>query len=358
MTFALPDDLRAAIHRGDPLLSIARTYGVPIDRLLAYARALRGRPALRTPEGRAAFLQASRPKQLEMTLAYALERMQSPDGPADLRALERLLLQAQHHIDRWHDLVARQQREHKESRREAIRRRLTSTTSSCSNTRSSAAPSATSSMPTSTSAPRSSAAWTRPAKASRPNECPSPGSNPEARACYSASIPIPPARSLVRLYLFSALATLVAVSLFYTSGRAAPADKPFGLDQRVPWTTSRLQGSPDPPPPYRLTRVFPQISFKGPVFIAQDPLSDRLFVAEYDGRIYSFLPGDPAGKKDLFLDMGRGISAFSFHPKYKENGYVFVFSHADTKLPSRTNQKSKVSRYQPRARKRSAARAS
>ena len=72
-------------------------------------------------------------------------------------------------------------------------------------------------------------------------------------------------------------------------------------------------------------------------------MSDRLLVAEYEGRIWSFLPNDPTGKKDLFLDMGRGISAFSFHPKYKENGYVFVFSHADMKLPSETKQKSRVS---------------
>jgi uncharacterized repeat protein (TIGR03806 family) len=139
---------------------------------------------------------------------------------------------------------------------------------------------------------------------------------------------------------------VTAVALFYANGSAAPAEEPFGLNQRTQWTTSRLIGSPDPPPPYRLTRVFPQISFKGPVFIAQDPMSDRLFVAEYEGRIYSFLPSDPSGKKDLFLDMGRGISAFSFHPRYKENGYVFVFSHADPKLPSRKTQKSRVSRYQ------------
>ena len=59
-----------------------------------------------------------------------------------------------------------------------------------------------------------------------------------------------------------------------------------------------------------------------------NPLSDRLFVAEYEGYIYSFDPKDPTGKKDLFLDAGRGISAFSFHPKYKENGQIFVFSHA------------------------------
>ena len=119
----------------------------------------------------------------------------------------------------------------------------------------------------------------------------------------------------------------------------------FAFAQRVPWTTSRLVGSPDPPPPYRLVRAFPQVTFKSPVFIAQDPLSDRLLVAEYDGLIYSFLPKDPTGRKDLFLDLGRGISAFSFHPKYKENGYVFVFSHADLNQGDRKGQMSQIWRY-------------
>lgn len=144
------------------------------------------------------------------------------------------------------------------------------------------------------------------------------------------------------------IGALFAAAFFFASRLTPqdPADPPFGLDERTPWINSRLHGSPDPPPPYRLVRAFPQVSFKGPVFIAQDPLSDRLLVAEYDGLIYSFLPSDPAGKKDLFLDMGRGISAFSFHPRYKENGYVFVFSHADNKLPSRIGQTSRVSRFQ------------
>ena len=52
----------------------------------------------------------------------------------------------------------------------------------------------------------------------------------------------------------------------------------------------------------------------------------------------------PTGKKDLFLDMKRGISAFSFHPKYGENGYVFVFSHLDPKVKG--PQLSRVSRFQ------------
>ena len=40
-----------------------------------------------------------------------------------------------------------------------------------------------------------------------------------------------------------------------------------GLEKRVKWTSSHLTGTPDPPPPYRLVRAFPQIQFKEPVFL-------------------------------------------------------------------------------------------
>ena len=43
--------------------------------------------------------------------------------------------------------------------------------------------------------------------------------------------------------------------------------------------------------------------------------------------------------------MARGMSAFSFHPKYKENGYVFVFRHAGA-VHGASRKKSRVSRYQ------------
>ena len=118
-----------------------------------------------------------------------------------------------------------------------------------------------------------------------------------------------------------------------------------GIFKRVRWTSSRVTGSPDPPSPYHLTRAHAQFSFKEPVFIAQDPTSGRLLVAEYKGAIYSFRPGDPTGRKDPFLITRRGISAFSFHPRYRDNGYVFVFSHLDPNV-KRTGQLSRVSRFQ------------
>ena len=126
---------------------------------------------------------------------------------------------------------------------------------------------------------------------------------------------------------------------------AGDGDKPYGIPERVKWTTSRVVGSPDPPRPYRMVRAFPQFIFDEPVFIAQDPLSERFIIAEYDGMVYSFDPADLGGSKDLFLNMGRNVSAFSFHPEYERNGQVFVFSAHDPKIEDRSKSFSRVSRF-------------
>ena len=136
----------------------------------------------------------------------------------------------------------------------------------------------------------------------------------------------------------------VAAALLLSIGvSVGQQDRPYGIAERVRWTTSRLVGAPNPPPPYRLTRAFPEFAFEHPLFIAQDPTSERLFVAQLEGRIYSFEPSDPAGTKDLFLDIGRQIYAFSFHPRYAENGEVFIFSPTDPDIEG--DQLSRVSRF-------------
>ncbi len=75
---------------------------------------------------------------------------------------------------------------------------------------------------------------------------------------------------------------------------AAPRDvdgaKPSATDaakadpgKRVPWKTSHITGSPEPPSPYRLERVFPKLEFKNPLVFVQAPGMDRFFVAEQAG---------------------------------------------------------------------------
>ena len=46
--------------------------------------------------------------------------------------------------------------------------------------------------------------------------------------------------------------------------QSAADDRPYGIEKRVKWTTSRIVGSPDPPAPYRLVRAFPQFIFNEP----------------------------------------------------------------------------------------------
>src|SRR5438093_210081 len=38
-----------------------------------------------------------------------------------------------------------------------------------------------------------------------------------------------------------------------------PVRKKFGLEKRVPWTTSKVIGSPEPPPPYTTEPAFPAL---------------------------------------------------------------------------------------------------
>ena len=71
----------------------------------------------------------------------------------------------------------------------------------------------------------------------------------------------------------------------------------------MPWTTSRVRGTPDPPPPYRTEPAFPGLKFAEPLAMAFAPGSDRVFVAQRYGKVYSF-PNDPkAGKAELVLDL-------------------------------------------------------
>ncbi|MEZ5399447.1 MAG: PQQ-dependent sugar dehydrogenase [Bryobacteraceae bacterium] len=135
--------------------------------------------------------------------------------------------------------------------------------------------------------------------------------------------------------------TALVITLFLL----APA---FASAERIRWTTSHVVGSPDPPPPYRLTRAFEAVKFKEPVFIAQEPGAERLWVGEYGGRIYSFDPREPAATKHLVLDIDRGLSAFSFHPKFSENRQIFIFSHLDPKK-NRQGQMSQIYRYRVEA---------
>lgn len=100
--------------------------------------------------------------------------------------------------------------------------------------------------------------------------------------------------------------------------------------ERIPWTTSRVAGSPEPPSLARTERVFPALTFRQPLDVQHEPLSKRWWVAQETGQLVSFPDqGDPKAA-DPVLDL-REISkpfiqllAFTFDPDFARNGFVYV----------------------------------
>ena len=100
---------------------------------------------------------------------------------------------------------------------------------------------------------------------------------------------------------------------------------------RVPWTSSRFAGTPDPPPPFTVAPAFPNLKFEFPVVLVPAQGTSRLFLGELKGRIYSF-PNDPGcAKADLALDLQQAASptsphstALTFHPQFDKNRYVYI----------------------------------
>ena len=127
---------------------------------------------------------------------------------------------------------------------------------------------------------------------------------------------------------------LLTVLLAPAAGNAHARDKAsqprIGLQKRIPWTTSRMIGSPDPPSPYVLERVFPKLSFKNPVVLTNAPGTSRLFAVELDGKIHSFPHQQAVAKTDLVFDVRKHIKGatrvygLTFHPGFVKNRYVYV----------------------------------
>src|SRR5262245_20152501 len=128
---------------------------------------------------------------------------------------------------------------------------------------------------------------------------------------------------------------------------------------RKPWTTSRVVGSPDPPPPLKVIRAFPNLKFTKPVLMARCPGSNRLFVGEHAGVLYSFA-NSPDARAELFCDLreeiktihllpgARAVDAvygLAFHPDFQKNRQCFICYTLKGKKAGQLEDESRVSRF-------------
>jgi glucose/arabinose dehydrogenase/mono/diheme cytochrome c family protein len=140
----------------------------------------------------------------------------------------------------------------------------------------------------------------------------------------------------------------IGVALLAACVAPASAEPPFGIDHRTPWTNSHVIGSPDPPPPYRVARAFPKLTFRQPLYVVTEPGTDDLIVLTHDGgyegpgRFFRFPNRPDVDKAEPILEINRIAYGVAFHPDYAKNGYIFVGSNGpdDAKV-----KKDRVSRF-------------
>lgn len=127
------------------------------------------------------------------------------------------------------------------------------------------------------------------------------------------------------------ISSLMLVALVLAAAqRSALADPPkVGIEKRVAWTSSRIIGSPEVPLPYVTERAFPALKFTNCLDLTNAPGSDRLFVVEQAGKIFSFPNTPGVAAADLVIDLAKTIPgvqvyALAFHPDFAKNRYCYV----------------------------------
>ena len=130
------------------------------------------------------------------------------------------------------------------------------------------------------------------------------------------------------------------------AGRAE--DTAFGIETRIPWTSSRLVGSPEPPLPYTVEKAFAGLELKTPIYIIDEPGTDQLFVilhveGDKPGRIVRFRDAaDVAALEVVYESPNRLLYAICPDPDYAANRRVYLFTNGPT---SESERKDRVSRF-------------
>jgi putative heme-binding domain-containing protein len=95
---------------------------------------------------------------------------------------------------------------------------------------------------------------------------------------------------------------------------------------RPAWTTSKIQGTPQPPAPYAIRPAFPLRKFQNPTSLEELP-DGRILVSEIGGELFTFLKKDKqSGQKDLLLKIEGSPRVWhaTVHPKFASNRLLFV----------------------------------
>ncbi len=138
-------------------------------------------------------------------------------------------------------------------------------------------------------------------------------------------------------------------TLRFAGSPAKGAAVPHGIERRIPLTTSRVVGSPDPPPPYRVKRLYPNLKLSYPIAVTHQPDSDRLLLitqpSAYAPTAIVRMKDEPkTAETEKLLEYDGVAYDIKFHPTFKSNGYVYIGMNGPSSAPSGA-KKTRVLRY-------------
>jgi uncharacterized repeat protein (TIGR03806 family) len=145
----------------------------------------------------------------------------------------------------------------------------------------------------------------------------------------------------------------------------AAAEKLLGQQPYSPVAASRVVGSPDPPLPYRAVRAFPDLKLSFPIAVYAQPGDGRLLIIDQaaaygNARIIRTVSkestaavsintvsanAESADKFEVLLDLNESAYGLAFHPRFAENGYVFVSCNGPPKSGNGRKKTTRVTRY-------------
>ncbi len=159
---------------------------------------------------------------------------------------------------------------------------------------------------------------------------PGPQARPLPTASHCGSQTRGPRTFTILQFALAALLTFTSITL-----SAAPSE-------REAWTTSRIVGSPEPPPPYTVERRFPNLEFKNPLEFVAEPGSDRWWMVELEGKVWTFRNDNGVATRELAIDLKQvhgpktRIYGLAFHPDYETNRQIYICYILGPKLENGT----------------------
>jgi uncharacterized repeat protein (TIGR03806 family) len=128
--------------------------------------------------------------------------------------------------------------------------------------------------------------------------------------------------------------------------------KPFGIEKPDRPTSSTVVGFPDPPPPFVAVRALDKLRPEFPIYTVRIPGTDQMLTITQPqpyahSAVFRYPFGAGTTDKDAVKLMDTPLEGtaydITFHPKYSENGYIYIGWNG--KLPGYKRKACAITRY-------------